>query len=169
LSLPPFLLEGAREDDLEALLLLERSSFSHPWTEGHFRDEVPPHVPGALLVLRARWDLLPPRGILAYCAYRVAGDELNILNLAVAPAWRRRGLARFLLRFALEAGSRAGARRAFLEVRPSNKAALALYRGLGFTVLALRPAYYSDPPEDALVLVRSELPRGGPRGAGDDP
>jgi [ribosomal protein S18]-alanine N-acetyltransferase len=168
LTLPRCFLERAREDDLEALLDLERRSFTHPWTAQHFREEISP--PGALLVLRGRAaSLAPGRGILAYCAYRLVGEELNVLNLAVAAPHRRRGLARWLLSFALAAGSRRGARRALLEVRRSNGAALALYQGMGFQVHSVRRGYYTDPGEDALVLVHSQLPRGAPVGVADDP
>jgi ribosomal-protein-alanine N-acetyltransferase len=163
LSLPPAFLEWAREDDLEALLDLERRSFTHPWTAQHFREELAPR--GTLLVLRGpSASSALGRGILAYCAYRVVGEELSILNLAVAAPHRRRGLARWLLSFALDAGSRRGARRALLEVRRSNGAALALYQGLGFQVQSIRHGYYTDPGEDALVLVHSQLPRGAPVG-----
>jgi ribosomal-protein-alanine N-acetyltransferase len=163
LSFPRAFLEGASEDDLEALLDLERRSFTHPWTAQHFREELAP--PGTLLVLRGpAASSAPGRGILAYCAYRLVGEELSVLNLAVAAPHRRRGLARWLLSFALDAGSRRGARRALLELRRSNGAALALYQGLGFQVQSIRRGYYTDPGEDALVLVHSHLPRGAPVG-----
>jgi ribosomal-protein-alanine N-acetyltransferase len=168
LTLPQFFLERAGEDDLEALLDLERRSLTHPWTAKHFQEEISP--PGTLLVLRGpEASSGPGRGILAYCAYRVVAEELTILNLAVAAPHRRRGLARWLLSFALDAGSRRGARRALLEVRRSNGAALALYHGLGFQVQSIRRGYYTDPGEDALVLVHSQPPRGTPVGVGDDP
>jgi ribosomal-protein-alanine N-acetyltransferase len=159
LTPPPVFLERAREDDLEALLDLERRSFTHPWTGQHFREELAP--PGNLLLLRGPAPLLAPgRGIVAYSAFRVVGEELSVLNLAVSAPHRRRGLARWLLSFALEAGSRRGARRAFLEVRSSNGAALALYEGLGFQVQSIRRGYYRDPGEDALVLVLPRLAGG---------
>ncbi|HXB53598.1 MAG TPA: ribosomal protein S18-alanine N-acetyltransferase [Vicinamibacteria bacterium] len=168
MTLPPLFLERAREDDLDALLDLERRSFTHPWTAQHFREELAP--PGTLLVLRGPApSLAPGRGIAAYSAHRLVGEELSVLNLAVSAPHRRRGLARWLLSFALDTGSRRGARRAFLEVRRSNRAALALYQGLGFQVQSIRRGYYADPGEDALVLVHSLLPRGLPRGLGDDP
>ncbi len=151
----------AQEDDLPALLDLERRSFTHPWTAQHFREEIARPPGGGLLVLRTRAEPLSPgHGILGYCAYRLVADELGILNLTVAAAVRGRGLGRWLLGFVLARGERGGARRTLLEVRRSNQAALALYQSLGFRVLSVRPAYYTDPREDGLVLVRSE--RGGP-------
>jgi ribosomal-protein-alanine N-acetyltransferase len=105
-------------------------------------------APDAVLVLEGR------DGILAYCAYRLVLDEMHVMNLAVRPGARRRGLGRFLLEAALTRAGRAGARRALLEVRAGNDAARALYAGCGFVLLGRRKRYYSDPPEDALVLVR---------------
>jgi ribosomal-protein-alanine N-acetyltransferase len=79
-------------------------------------------------------------------------DELHINSLAVADAWRRRGLARALLRHVLADAAKAGARSATLEVRRSNEAARGLYEGLGFRVEGERPGYYQEPREDALIL-----------------
>jgi ribosomal-protein-alanine N-acetyltransferase len=92
-----------------------------------------------------------------YCAYRLVTDELGVLNLTVAAAERGQGLGRWLLGFVLGRGARDGAQRAILEVRRSNQAARALYESVGFHVLSVRPAYYAEPQEDGLVLVRPAL------------
>jgi ribosomal-protein-alanine acetyltransferase len=94
----------------------------------------------------------------AYAVYRVVVDEMHILNVAVAPAWRRRGLARWLLRFALDRAGRAGAIRALLEVRDGNAEARALYADMGFVRLGLRRDYYREPVEDAVVLGLEPVP-----------
>jgi len=112
------------------------------------RDELERSSPDAVLVLES------PVGIVAYGAFRIVLDELQVMNLAVQPEARRRGLARFLLGMALARAARAGATRALLEVRAGNAAARALYTGCGFVGLGRRKDYYSDPMEDALVLVR---------------
>jgi ribosomal-protein-alanine N-acetyltransferase len=91
----------------------------------------------------------------AYCSFRTVADEMEVLGLAVTPGCRRQGLGRWLLRLALSRGRREGARRAFLEVRPSNGPAIALYDGMGFRGAGRRRGYYKDPVEDALVLSRS--------------
>jgi ribosomal-protein-alanine acetyltransferase len=83
---------------------------------------------------------------------RVAADEAEILNLAVLPTLRRRGLARGLLLTALAAARALNARRAFLEVRESNLDARAFYSRMGFTEFGRRRAYYQGPAEDALIL-----------------
>lgn len=155
--------ERATADDVPALAALEADCFSHPWTEAQLREEVSYGPPGAVLVLRgvAR-EGEPGRGIRAYCVYRLIVDEMEILDMAVRPRWRRCGLARWLLRFAMARAARAGARRAILEVRPSNVAALALYETLGFARLSVRRDYYREPREDAIVLGREGLGPGQP-------
>ena len=106
---------------------------------------------------RERWG-----GVRAYCVYRLIVDEMHILNVAVAPAWRRQGLARWILGFAMRKAAREGASRAFLEVRESNREALSLYEALGFVRVGARRGYYSEPLEDAVLLARERLPPGQP-------
>ena len=156
---PPLVVEAATGDDLDALIDLERRSYSHPWTRANFEGELRASERGHLLVLResaARSD--PERGIRGYCALQVYAEELHLMNLAVAPEWRRRGLGRFLLRLARDLGARRGAREAWLEVRAGNLPALALYLSQGFTEVGRRRGYYSRPREDALLL---RAPLGG--------
>jgi ribosomal-protein-alanine acetyltransferase len=90
--------------------------------------------------------------LLGFIVTRCMAKELEILNLAVAPAERRRGLARSLLEAAVAAARESGTRRAFLEVRESNAAAIAFYRRQGFAETGRRPRYYASPAEDALVF-----------------
>lgn len=84
---------------------------------------------------------------------RVAADEFEVLNLAVAEALRRRGVATQLVKVALEGARIAGARQTYLDVRASNKGGIALYERLGFRVCGRRSNYYRDPIEDAILLV----------------
>ena len=88
-------------------------------------------------------------------AAREAAGEAEILNLAVAPAWRRRGIGRRLMETVLEWTVSAGVRRVFLEVRESNGGARAFYLRLGFAEAGRRRGYYQHPAEDALVLSRT--------------
>jgi ribosomal-protein-alanine N-acetyltransferase len=156
-------LEGATIEDAPALAALEAACHSHPWTEAQFREEVSYGPPNGVLVLRgAAVAPEPGPAIRAYCVYRVIVDEMHILNVVVAPAWRRRGLARWLLGYAMGQAARGGSRRAFLEVRGSNREALGLYGSLGFSRLGVRRDYYREPREDAIVLGREELPSGQP-------
>jgi len=116
------------------------------------------------LFVDARW---PEMGIwvaeesgevIGMVAERSAGGEAEILNLAVAPAARRRGLGRQLVESALEAARAARAEHVFLEVRESNATARAFYAGLGFAEAGRRHGYYREPAEDALVLSRTLTP-----------
>jgi ribosomal-protein-alanine N-acetyltransferase len=88
----------------------------------------------------------------AFIIGRAVADEFEVLNLAVAPVHRRRGIALRLMHEALRVARVGGARRAYLEVRDSNEAAIALYSHLGFTECGRRPRYYKYPVEDAVVL-----------------
>ncbi len=83
---------------------------------------------------------------------RIAGDEFEILNMAVSPGNRRQGIGSRLLECALEFSPIAGCARVYLEVRASNESALALYKRHGFTECGRRAGYYRDPVEDALLL-----------------
>jgi ribosomal-protein-alanine N-acetyltransferase len=83
---------------------------------------------------------------------RVAADEFEILNLAVAQACRRRGVATQLVRAALDHARTAGASQTYLEVRASNEAAIGLYLRMGFSAYGRRPNYYLNPAEDAVLL-----------------
>lgn len=151
-------LERALDSDVPALAALEVACFSHPWTPAQIRDEVAAGPPGAVLVLRG----VAPQGggdLCGACAYRVVLDEMLILDLAVHPACRGRGFARFLLRVALRRAAAAGARRALLEVRAGNLGARRLYESLGFARDGVRRDYYSEPVEDAILLLRDGLER----------
>jgi ribosomal-protein-alanine N-acetyltransferase len=155
---PPCALEAATEEDVPALLALERLCFSQPWTARNFRDAMADPERGLLLVLRAPFARPDPaRGVLAYCSFQTVVDEMHIHNLAVDPARQGRGLGRRLLQLALDLGARRGAERALLEVRQSNWAAQRLYRSLGFQGVAVRRGYYTFPSEDALILEKRDL------------
>jgi [ribosomal protein S18]-alanine N-acetyltransferase len=161
---PAVLLRHGHPADLAALAALESACFTHPWTEAQIAEEMSVASPGGVFVLEG-----PPRreetaGICAYCAFRLLLDEMHVMNVAVAPRARRRGLARRLLGFALRRAARAGARTAFLELREGNREALGLYESLGFRPFSRRRAYYQQPVEDAVVLVLEGLAadRAGP-------
>jgi ribosomal-protein-alanine N-acetyltransferase len=96
--------------------------------------------------------------VVGFACIRTVADEAEILNLAVLPGMRRQGVGRALLQQALRKAWENGARRAFLEVRQSNRPARKLYESLGFSPNGLRTAYYSNPPEDAVVLACSLVP-----------
>jgi ribosomal-protein-alanine N-acetyltransferase len=157
--MPGLWLARATAEDTEALVALEAECHTHPWTRPHFEVEVSLGPPGALLVIRAAGASTEQWGDLrAYCAYRLVVDEIQIMNVAVAPDWRRRGLGRWILGFCVGKAARRGARRALLEVRRSNREARFLYESLGFSEVGIRRDYYGEPLEDAVVLAKARLP-----------
>ncbi len=138
------------EADLGPIVEIERASFSSPWTTEMFRWELRNTDVSATYVLRAA-----DRAVAAFCCVWTVLDELHINNIAVRPNFRRRGFATTLLARVMDEAARQGATKATLEVRRSNVAALRLYERLGFSVTAVRPNYYSNPVEDALILWRA--------------
>ena len=139
-------------DDLREVEALQRLSFTRPWGADSLRWELANSAVARLYLLRD-----PEGRLAAYCSCWMILDELHINSLAVIEVWRRRGLARHLLRHVFRESIAAGARSATLEVRQSNRAARALYEGLGFRAAAARRDYYQDPREDALVLWHRSL------------
>ncbi len=107
-----------------------------------------------LLVALAPVGPIGPISLLGVFSGEVVVDELQIDNLAVAEQWRRRGVGRTLLEFALSRASDLGARAATLEVRSANAIARAFYEKDGFMPVGLRKRYYANPPDDALLLSR---------------
>ena len=107
----------------------------------------------------------PPVSFLV--AWHIA-DELHVLNIATTPALRRRGLALALMDEALAYATEHHLRIVLLEVRRSNRAAIKLYRGLGFTALGVRSRYYADNDEDAIEMILGLDPETGARLPGRD-
>lgn len=138
----------ARSADIPALTALEPRCFSDPWSGEGFAEMLA--SPGVFGLVAERNGTID-----GYLVARVVADEGEILNLAVAPERRRRGIAQALLGEVLDRVETRGARNVFLEVRASNQAAIALYQGQGFLPAGRRRAYYRRPLEDAVVLRRS--------------
>lgn len=136
----------ARRADAAALAELERKCFGDPWSEASFREALA--SPFCFGLIAATVDGRPAGYLLA----RELAGSGEILNLAVSPDQRRRGLARMLLADALEAFESRQTTQVYLEVRESNAAARALYRVAGFEAIGRRTGYYRHPTEDALVL-----------------
>lgn len=142
----------SRDDDLDEVAALEAASFTNPWSRDMLARELHNSDVARVYVLRG-----PDGQLLAFCGCWFVFDELHINTLAVRIEERRRGLATRLLRFLFAEAAASGLTRATLEVRRSNEAALRLYERLGFEVRAIRPNYYSQPLEDALVLWSRKL------------
>lgn len=135
--------------DVRAIWKIETLSFPNFWSRWCFYAELANPLSTTLVACPA----VAARKVLGYLIYWVAAEEMHILNLAVHPEWRRRGVAKALLNQGLARARAQGALVAWLEVRPSNAAALALYGDFGFLQVGLRPRYYEDTGEDAVIMV----------------
>lgn len=142
----PVVARTMSHDDLPQVSDIERRSYDYPWSHGVFRDCL---LAGYSCIVLERADAIAGYGILS-----VAAGEAHILNLCVDPGYRRLGYGDRLLDEILTRARAAGVREIFLEVRPSNTTALALYRKKGFRQIANRRAYYQarHGREDAAVL-----------------
>jgi ribosomal-protein-alanine N-acetyltransferase len=150
-------LRGMREDDLDAVLLIERDCFPSPWSRENFLYEV------RLNRAAANWVLEQGDVILGYACVWFLGPELKINNLAIRRDQRRRGLGDRMLLALLARARELGCETAQLEVRPSNRAALALYRKHGFVEVGRRKNYYRVEGEDAILLERAIAGKGTTR------
>ncbi len=152
---PPFTYRRMQLDDLDRVMEIEKDGFAHPWSADLIRREMA-HDWSTILVSTQRRR--GPGGIaddviLGFVVYWLVHDELHILNIATAVEERRTGVGRALMQEAAARGRRAGAVLATLEVRRSNTPAIALYRSLGYRQAGIRPNYYVDEGEDAIVMV----------------
>ncbi|MCB9531081.1 MAG: ribosomal protein S18-alanine N-acetyltransferase [Myxococcales bacterium] len=138
-------LRPAGTGDLDAIVAIERASQPSPWPRSLFEDELRRDVAEVTV---ATVDA----AVVGFAVTWVVADEAHVLNVAVAPSARRRGVARSLVVRAIERANAAGAAYVMLEVRESNAAAISLYGALGFKEVGRRPRYYADNGETALVL-----------------
>ncbi len=142
----PEAIRAMRDADVSEVVAIERSSYQFPWSEGIFRD-----------CLRVGYTCRVAslgRQIAGYGVMSVGAGEAHILNLCVGEAFRCHGLGRQLLTLLIERAAAAGMKEAFLEVRPSNTAAIRLYLANGFEQVGMRRGYYQavGGREDAAVL-----------------
>ena len=141
-------LRPMRDDDLDAVLDIELRAYPFPWTRGIFHDCLRANYPA--------WVLQRDGAIVGYGLLSIAADEAHVLNVCAAPEEQGRGHGRRLLRALLQLARGRGAQRVFLEVRPSNPAAIALYHAEGFNEIGRRPRYYPAKAgrEDAIVMAK---------------
>jgi ribosomal-protein-alanine N-acetyltransferase len=149
---PAGTLRPMREDDLDAVHAVEIRAYEFPWTVGIFRDCLRADYPA--------WLLQQGGEIVGYFLMSIAAGEAHVLNICIDPARQGRGHGRHLLRAMMHVARGRGAERVFLEVRPSNAGAIALYHSEGFNEIGRRPRYYParEGREDALVMAIELLP-----------
>lgn len=148
----PASLRALRESDLETVLAIETRAYAFPWTLGIFRDCLNAGYPA--------WLLVQDEVVIGYGIVSIAAGEAHILNICIDPAMQGRGHGRRLLRTLIRISRHHRAERIFLEVRPSNPRAIALYFDEGFNEIGRRPRYYpaNMGREDAIVMAMELLP-----------
>ena len=146
----PFTYRRMTPDDLDRIMEIEKDGFAHPWSADLLRRELMHDWSTILLATERRGGA---EVVLGFVVFWLVHDELHVLNIATALEARRRGVGWALMEEAAARARQAGAILATLEVRRSNHAALALYRALGYGQVGVRPNYYADEGEDAIVMV----------------
>ena len=152
LPFPEIQVDRMQEDDLPAVMEIERSSFSYPWEEAAFREGLRQrshHV--YFLVTRHHQNPI------AFINFWIVEDEAHIANFAVSPDYRNQGVGRYLFAESLAYIQELGGNHVSLEVRVSNLPAQHLYRQFGFRIVAIREKYYMDNREDAYVFQLANL------------
>lgn len=139
-------LRAATRRDLDRIAELERATFPDPWSATAFESEIDGDAPPVVAILDG--------AVAGYICRMLGPEELHITNIAVAPEFRRQGIAAALLADTIDFGAKRGCQWIYLDVRPSNEAARALYVRFGFVEIFRRRKYYIRPQEDGLVLAR---------------
>lgn len=143
----PYSIIDATLEDIEEICALEKSSFPTVWSRDSFLASLK-REKKIFLVIRQNETFL------GYSLSWIVADELHLLKIAIETDRRKQGLGKILLAETLEQAVENGVLVAWLEVRPTNQAALALYRACGFRAQFVRKDYYTDTREDAIVLVK---------------
>lgn len=147
----PFQLRQMTHEDMPAVIALEKAAFRNPWSPELLRRELDHEWSTILLAEEPQPS--GSRNLLGLAIFWIVQDEVHVLNVAVAPEHRRRGVGRVLMDEVLARGRHRLCSLATLEVRRSNEAAIGLYKSLGFRSVGVRPNYYVDEKEDAIVMV----------------
>ena len=143
--------EMMKVDDLAEVQVIERESFTTPWPPHAYRQELETNRLAHYIVARSG-DV-----IVGFAGIWLLVDEAHVTTFATRRSWRRQGIGERLLLALLDLARNRGAHEATLEVRPSNIAARRLYEKYGFKVVGVRPRYYSDDNEDALIMTTESL------------
>jgi ribosomal-protein-alanine N-acetyltransferase len=144
----PFSIAAMESGDIDAVMEIERLSFRAPWSRNVFLEELGREW--------ARVDVLRDSAtgeVVAFANYWLVADELHILNIATQPRQRRAGHATRLLAHMVEVARQGTCRCVTLEVRRSNAIAQQLYRRFAFRAVGVRPNYYAEDQEDAIVML----------------
>ena len=143
---PDIGLRPMQMDDLDAIMQIEPTIYSHPWSRGNFSDSLQSGY--------SAWVMLHEQRIIGYALLMMVLDEAHLLNLSVAKSHQKQGLGRYLLAHMQVVAKRHNATHLFLEVRVSNISAITLYESVGFCEMAIRRGYYpaQQGREDAMLM-----------------
>ena len=144
-----FSIRPADEEDLEAILRLERLIFPVPWTQVQFQDELRSPLSTVWVLTDDETDAIVAGYAVFWTLAQIGEGEIH--SLAVAPAYRKRGHGRFLLTKILATYRRAGVTQVHLQVRKSNEAAIAIYEAVRFRITGIHRGRYQD-GEDAFCM-----------------
>ncbi len=133
-------------NDLDAVMTIEPQIYPYPWTRGNFSDSLSSGY--------SAWVLMLDEQVVGYSLMMLVLDEAHLLNLSVATSYQKQGLGRILLEYMVNTAKSNQMVNMFLEVRPSNISAIALYENIGFNEMAVRRGYYpaANGREDAVLM-----------------
>lgn len=133
-------------EDLDRVMEIEPKIYSHPWSRGNFADSL--HAGYSCWIYESEGE------VVGYAVMMSVLDEAHLLNISIAQDCQGRGMGRALLEHVIDIARRHGAQMMFLEVRPSNKNAIALYESIGFNEFSVRKGYYPahNGREDAILM-----------------
>ena len=143
-------IDSMTREDLDVVLDIERASFKNPWGRISFLNDLTNKC-SHNFVLRLE-NSCQTYQIIAYLCFRYIIDEIHILKIAVAPAYRHQGIAAYFLNYCMGTIGERHINSAYLEVRQFNSAAISLYKKNGFCIESRIPNYYSDTREDAILM-----------------
>jgi len=143
-----YFIRRMKEADLSAVRPIEALSFSNPWSDSTFLGEIQNTPVSFPLVVVQK----PTEKVIGYIIYWHIREDVQVNNIAVHPDFRGKGIGEALMRHVIAKVRKDGATFMALEVRPSNAAAVTLYKKLGFEMLGSRKNYYTNPDEDAFLM-----------------
>lgn len=143
-----FVIHEMAREHLSQILAIERAAYPAPWSETAFSNEMTSDVSVTIVAVAGK-------SVAGFLVGWIVADQVHVANIAVEAGHRRRGIGNGMMAWLLEEAVRRGCATCTLEVRESNQAARRMYGRLGFRSVALRKSYYSNPVEDAVVMVKT--------------
>ena len=144
----PFVIRKMGSGHLPQILEIERASYPTPWSETAFANEIMSASSVTVVAMEATT-------VVGFLVAWIVVDQLHVANIAAAVDHRRRGVGGAMMKWLLAEAARKGCTTSTLEVRESNRAARSMYSQLGYRSVSIRKTYYSNPPEDAVIMLKA--------------